>query len=260
VVVLGVFSLSETRIEYYSAPALPPLALLLGWRAARALASPGDRSLSLALLALGLISLGAALSVPVLDWLCAGNRREFLGIFPLVHPVARQVSFCLPPLALLGAWLGRRRPPLALAAYGILALVLLGFTFQVLIRLIPVRSDQAPGEYVRAHAGAGDVVVMESIEEFELGASLAFYAARPILMVQRHGLPRLLYPPHPRNNYLISASGLRELWAGPRRVFLLVDVSQPLEPFLRDARIGWSGGDKRVLVNGPGGGKGTNLW
>jgi 4-amino-4-deoxy-L-arabinose transferase-like glycosyltransferase len=253
VVVLGVFSLSESRIEYYSAPALPPLALVLGWRVARALASPGDRSLPGALLALGLISLGAALSVPVLDWLCTGNRREFLGIFPQVSPVARQVSVSLPPLALLGAWLSRRRPPLALAAYSLLAMVLLGFTFQALIRLGPVRSDQSPGEYVRTQAAAGDLVVMESIEEFELGASLAFYAARPILMAQRHGLPRLLYPPHPRNNYLISASLLRELWAGPRRVFLLVDVSQPLEPFLRDARVGWSRGGKHVLVNGPGG-------
>jgi len=248
-VVLGIFTLSSTRIEYYSLPALPALALVLGWRVDRDLAAPRDRSLAWALLALGLLGLGATFFVPFLDQWCAGNRREFLGLLPLVAPVARRVSFTIPPLALLGGLLGLRRPRLALASYAGLSLALLFFTYQALVALSPVRSDKSFGEYVRAHARPGDRLVMEYIEEFELGASLAFYARRPILMVQRHGLPRFVYPVAPESNYLISPTRLKELWQGPQRVFLLVDNALPLEPYLKDAQVALAGGGKRLLVN-----------
>ena len=248
-VVLGLFTLSSTRLEYYSLPALPPLALVLGWQVDRYLAAPRGRALAWALLALGLLGLGAALFVPFLDQLCAGNRREFLGLFPLVEPVARRVSLTIPPLALLGGLLGLRRPRLALAGYAGLSLALLFFTYQALAALSPVRSDKSFGEYVRAHARPEDQLVMEYIEEFELGASLAFYARRPILMVQRHGLPRFVYPVDPESNYLISPTRLKELWQGPQRVFLLVDNASPSGADLKEAQVALARGGKRLLVN-----------
>jgi 4-amino-4-deoxy-L-arabinose transferase-like glycosyltransferase len=251
VVVLVVFSLSSSRIEYYSLPALPPLALILGWRLDRYLASPRDSGLAVALLVLGIACLGAVLFVPFLEKLCAGNRREFVGLFALVAPIAKRVSILVPPLALLGALRGRGRPRVALAAYAAVALALVFFTFQALTALAPVRSDKAQGEYVFFHARPGDVAVMESIEEFELGACFAFYARRPILMVQRRGLPRFVYPVPPEQSYLIFPTRLRELWQGPGRVFLLADDVQPLEPWLAEARVVLAQGGKRLLVNGP---------
>jgi 4-amino-4-deoxy-L-arabinose transferase-like glycosyltransferase len=248
-VVLGIFTLSSTRIEYYSLPALPALALVLGWQVDRDLTAARGRALAWALLALGLLGLGATFFVPFLDQWCAGNRREFLGLLPLVAPMARRVSFTIPPLALLGGLLGLRRPRLALAGYAGLSLALLFFTYQALVALSPVRSDKSFGEYVRAHTRPGDRLVMEYIEEFELGASLAFYARRPILMVQRHGLPRFVYPVAPESNYLISPARLKELWQGPQRVFLLVDNALPSEPYLKDAQVALAGGGKRLLVN-----------
>jgi len=248
-VVLGLFTLSSTRIEYYSLPALPALALVLGWQVDRYLAAPRGQALAWALLALGLLGLGAALFVPFLEQLCAGNRREFLGLFPLVEPVARRVSLTIPPLALLGGLLGLRRPRLALAGYAGLSLALLFFTYQALAALSPVRSDKSFGEYVRAHARPEDQLVMEYIEEFELGASLVFYARRPILMVQRHGLPRFVYPVAPESNYLISPTRLKELWQGSQRVFLLVDNASPSGPYLKDAQVALARGGKRLLVN-----------
>jgi 4-amino-4-deoxy-L-arabinose transferase-like glycosyltransferase len=249
-VVLGVFTLSSTRIEYYSLPALPALALVMGWQADRQLALPGRRAApAWALLALGLVGLGAVFFVPLLDQWCAGNRREFLGLLPLVAPVARRVSFVIPPLALLGGLAGLRRPSLALAGFAGLSLVFLFFTYQALVALNPVRSDKSPGEYVRAQARPGDLLVMEYIEEFELGASLAFYARRPLLMVQRHGLPRFVYPVPTESNYLISPARLKELWQSPHRVFLLVDDAVPPGPYLRDARVALAAGGKRLLVN-----------
>jgi hypothetical protein len=70
-------------------------------------------------------------------------------------------------------------------------------------------------------------------------------------MVARHGLPRFLYPVAPAADYLIAPSRLKELWFGPRRVFLLVDDAMPLEPYLKDARAAQAGGGKRLLVNRP---------
>ncbi len=53
-VILGFFTLSSSRIEYYSLPAMPALALILGWRIKRYLDTPGDRVIPWTLLALGL--------------------------------------------------------------------------------------------------------------------------------------------------------------------------------------------------------------
>ncbi|MEW6387789.1 MAG: glycosyltransferase family 39 protein [Thermodesulfobacteriota bacterium] len=250
-VVLGVFSLSSTRIEYYSLPALPALALVLGWRVDRYLDADKDRVLPLALLALGVAGLGAGFLLSFLDRFLAGNRREFLGLLPLVEPLARWVAYTIPPLAFMGALLGRRRPRLALGTYMGLALALLFFTYQALAALSPVRSDKTFGDYVRSHSRPGDLVVMEYIEEFELGASLAFYAGRPILMVQRQGLPRFVFPVPPEKDYLIAPARLKELWQGPRRVFLLVDDAVPREPYLKEDQVVLRGGGKRLFLNRP---------
>ena len=250
-VVMTVFTLSSNRIEYYSLPALPPLALILGWRVDRYLTSPKDRSLPLALLAMALLAMTSTFFMLFLQNLCVGNRREFVGIFPAMQPVVRQTIMITLPLCLLGVLGGWRRRYLALIAYGMVALSLLFITFQALSAIIPVQSDKLPGEYVRRHAAPGDLVIMENFEEAVLGASFAFYSHHLILMVQRSGLPRFLYPVKPQENFLISPSRLKELWYGPQRVFLLVDDAMPLEPYLHGARVAQAGGGKRLLVNRP---------
>ncbi len=248
-VILAVFSLAGTRIEYYSLPALPALALILGWRLQCGLEKPPFLALTVALLALGLMSLLTAELPPLLGKLCAGNRREFVGLFAELPFLASQVGLLVPPLALLGAILARRAAGWGLMIYAAIAIGLLYFTCQALILLAPLRSDKIFGEWVRRQAGPHDLLVMETVEEFELAASLAFYARRPVLIVQRQGLPRLLYPVGPEKNYLISAEKLKALWAGPKRVFLLVDEAAPLADFLERGRVVLASGGKRLLVN-----------
>jgi len=250
-VILGFFTLSHSRIEYYSLPALPPLALILGWRLKEYLAVPRDRKILWATLAIALLGLGTIFLLPYLERLCADNRREFIGMFPLAHPFARPVTFLVPALALLGAAVGWRRPRVMVATFGALALMLVYFTFQTLIALSPLLSDKAPGEYLRRHAGPQDLVVMEQIEEFEYGASLVFYSGHPILMVQRDGLPHFPYPVPPEEDYLISPARLQELWQGPVRVFLLVDDIIPREPYLEKGAVVLAAPGKRLLVNHP---------
>jgi hypothetical protein len=108
---LGVFTLSSTRLEYYSLPALPPLALILGWRLDEYLRAPSPgRSVPAALLLLGLWWLGTLLWLGWLDRLLSGNRREFWGMFPLITPLAPLAIFPLPAVGAAGAWAGWRRP------------------------------------------------------------------------------------------------------------------------------------------------------
>jgi len=250
-IIMGFFSLSSTRIEYYSLPALPALALVLGWRMSLAFESSRDRGLLAALFFLGLLGLALMVLLPYLEQICAANRREFFGMFPLIQPVARQASFWIASLALGGVVAGWRRPVWGLACYLLLALAFLFFTWKTLTILSPLLSDKLPGEYIRQKAGPNDLVVMEAIEEFEYGASLAFYSGHPILMVQRRGLPQFPYPVSSAENYLITPEGLRQRWESPNRVYLLIDDVIPPEPFLQKGRVVLELPGKRVWWNRP---------
>src|SRR4030042_491563 len=152
--ILGFFTLSSSRIEYYSLPALPPLALILGWRLDRYLAAPRARTLVWALLAMGLLGLGTLFSVPYLERICGDNRREFIGMFQLVRPMAWQGTYWIPGVALLGVLAGVRPPRPAAGCFGALALMISYFTFQALIALSPHLSDKIPGEFLHRQAGS----------------------------------------------------------------------------------------------------------
>ena len=197
-VILGFFTLSSSRIEYYSLPALPALALILGWRVQRYLDTAKDRVIPWTLLALGLLGLSLLVLLPYLEQVCVDNRREFLGMVSLISPLARQATWVIPAVALAGVLAARlRRPRLAVAAYGVLAVAIAWFTFQTMAVLTPLMCDQAAGEYIQRVASPQDLLIMGPIEEFEYGASLEYYARRHILMVKRNGLPQFPYPVPP---------------------------------------------------------------
>ena len=113
-----------------------------------------------------------------------------------------------------------RRPRLAVAAYGVVAVAIAWFTFQTMVVLTPLMSDKTAGEYVRRVASPQDLLIMGPIEEFEYGASLEYYARRHILMVKRNGLPQFPYPVPPASDYIITPERLHELWQGaPKSLF-----------------------------------------
>jgi len=251
-VILIFFTLSSNRIEYYSLPALPALALILGWRVKGCLDAPGDRVIPWTLLALALLGLSLLGLLPYLEGICVDNRREFSGMVTLIAPIARQAVWFIPAVALAGVLAGlARRPRLAVAAYGVLALGVAWFTFQTMVILNPVLSDQAAAAYVRRQASPQDLLIMGPIEEFEYGASLRFYARRPILMVKGESLPQFPYPVPPEADYIITPERLRELWQGPRKVFFLLDDATPPPPFLKNGQVALTLPGKRLLVNRP---------
>jgi 4-amino-4-deoxy-L-arabinose transferase-like glycosyltransferase len=227
-VILLFFSLSSSRIEYYSLPALPPLALIIGRRLELFLDQPESRAMHLSLGLYALFILGLLSLVPYLERTCVDNRREFIGMFQQLQPLVYQAA---PLLAIFSAALTlacwRRRPRLSIACLSGIALTLLFFTFKSLWLLSPHLSDAWAGKILRTCAQPHDIVVMGNIEEFEYGMSLRYYAQRRVFMVQRDGLPDFGFPLTAQENYLIKPQTLQELWRGPRRVFLLVDECAP---------------------------------
>lgn len=252
IVVLGFFTLSSSRIEYYSMPAFPAVALMVGWRLDAFITQPQDRPIKISLIFLALVSVALIAVLPVLESLCIDNRREFVGMLDLIRPIAYQAVFIIPFLGLASAFCGwLERPRLCLAGLGATSLAFLYFTFQCLAALSPNLSDSLMGKYLRQQAGVSDLIIMESIEEFEYGASLAYYAQRPILIVQRDKKPLFGFPLTPRENYLISPQRLQELWHQHHRVYLLVDDSSPSESYLNNAAQIQAFGGKRLLSNRP---------
>ena len=239
--ILVFFTVSDSRIEYYSLPAFPALALIFGWRV-----------ILWALIPLALLGLSLLVLLPGLQQVCVHNRREFAGMVSVLSPIARRASWFIPAAALLGAGLALfRRHTWALAVYGVLALGIAVFTFQSFYRLSPKLSDRQAGEYIRHHAAPQDIVIMGPIEEFELGASLEYYSRHHILMVKgKNGMPQFPYPVAPGANYIISQKRFKELWQGPRKVFFLLDNATS-EPFLHGATVLLTMPGKRLLVNHP---------
>ncbi len=243
------FSLSSSRIEYYSLPVLPPLALVVASRLDRYLDQPADRPMLISLILFALSLMGLLSLVPWLEQTCSDNRREFYGMFQQLQPLIPYAAPILAALAgvlALGCW--RRRPILSLACLSGIALTLLFFTFLCLRLLSPHLSDDWAGRAVRQVAGPDDILVMGNIEEFEYGMSFRYYARRPILMVQRQGLPAFGFPLAAEEDYLISPAALQQLWQGPKRVFILMDDCVP-EDYLQGGVTLLAQGGKRLLVN-----------
>ena len=89
-------------------------------------------------MALGLLGLSLLVLLPYLEQVCVDNRREFVGMVSLISPLARQASWVIPAVALTGVLAARlRRPRLAVAAYGVLAVAIAWFTFQTMTVLTP---------------------------------------------------------------------------------------------------------------------------
>lgn len=250
-VVVTFFSLSSSRIEYYLLPALPPVALLLGWRLHRYLRDPRGYSLKWAFILPLAAVIGLIAALPLLEKICAANRREFIGMFEQLRPLGRQALPLLAAAFGLAAWAGWRQwPRLCLVSFSGAAILLLYFTFQSLRLLSPHLSDAWAGELLQHLSQPGDIIVMGHIEEFEYGMSLKYYSGRRILMVQRQGLPEFGFPLTPEEKYLIPPERLLELWGGPQRVVILEDSCAP-EEYLPDPIVLAVRNGKRLITNKP---------
>jgi 4-amino-4-deoxy-L-arabinose transferase-like glycosyltransferase len=275
-VIVFFFSFS-TRQEYYTIPAVPAMALLVGGWLAResdASADPADRRAgrisSAALLVIALVGsiIGLALLVSSRRPAPATELADLLKKNPQEYDLALGHLLDLTPQALgafrgpllgavaslsLGAalnWLMRKRGSpmrgnlvLALMMVGLLACVHSAF-----VTFSPILSSKPLAVAIQRQYQRGDIIVVDG--EYHQASTLNFYTGIP-LQVLHEPSGNLWYgskfPDAP--HVFETQASFDALWSGPTRVFLWTDQKDPKE--LRGTRsyvLARSGG-KWILTN-----------
>ncbi len=258
VVIVGFFSLS-TRQEYYTIPAIPGMALLVGGWLQRERTSPADsrerrggRTSSVVLLVAGAIiaTVGFALllfskapapGADLSDLLrkhpqdYALSFGHFLDLTPQAMGAFRVPLFGFSLAFLLGAvanWVLRRRGQ---AGAGNIALVAMMVVLLACVRIAfgifsPILSSKDLALAIREQYRPGDQIVVIGL--YENASSLNFYTGIPLHSLRSPGGNMWYgtqFPGAPR--VFETQASFVEMWNGPQRVFLWAEEEDP--PALR---------------------------
>jgi 4-amino-4-deoxy-L-arabinose transferase-like glycosyltransferase len=262
------FSLGTSRLEYYTVPAFPALALLAGMECddcwARGRRGPGV-VLAIAGGAIGIVLILIAASVT------AGATGAFLAlkdnpqmyVFYLGHLFDLTPESLLAlrvPLLLAGLSLGIALPlhhrlvqPEAKGAVLAAGMALFFVAADVAFLIFAPRLTSRPLAEEIARRSAEAPVVIDG--EFEEGSSIAFYTRRPVLI--HNGRSSNLeygsyYPDAPA--LFIDGAQLKRLWDEPARLFLLTFASKQarLQAMIPHSRyVLATYGDKLLISNFP---------
>ena len=255
--VIVVFFSFSTRQEYYTIPAIPAMALLVGaWfsREAESPANSADRRagrISSALLfALG--SLGFVVSMLLLILSKppspGTDLSELLKRNPEVYTLSFGHFLDLTPQAmgafrgpLLGAalalllgtglnWMLRRggRPAAGNFALAVMMIGLLACVHSAFVTFSPILSSKQLAIAIEQHYRPGDVIVVDG--EYESASSLNFYIGIPLRILHEPS-SGLWYGSHfPDAPHVFETpASFASLWAGPARIFLWSDQETPKE-------------------------------
>jgi 4-amino-4-deoxy-L-arabinose transferase-like glycosyltransferase len=281
-VVMVFFTLSS-RQEYYSLPALPAFALLVGGLLAQA-ESPDATTIRRSVMACHawlLLPLASVVAIVcgyfavvahrpssgvALDTLLSSNPALYnVSLGHMFDLTTDALGFFRGPLFLVAlgmialgpfAYLLRRRA-FSFAANGIIAVGMIAVLLAAhegLVRFYPILGSKQLALTVEARRRPGDILVIDG--ELTSGSTLLFYTgadAKPILLVNgRINGPWFgsFWPDAP--NIFVDEARLHQLWAGPNRIFLLTyhpaDRVTDLQPFGKVQNIAASGG-KTILSN-----------
>jgi 4-amino-4-deoxy-L-arabinose transferase-like glycosyltransferase len=277
-VILVFFSFS-TRQEYYTIPALPGLALLIGGWLQQEDESPAASKLrrsgrigSTALLVIAVVIFAVAMfllmqsrSMPAdsdLADLLKKNPDEYaLSLGHIFDLTPRALGLFRAPLAifsialLLGTLLNvlYRRRNLAQAGNWVLTIMMVFVLFAVhqgLVIFSPILSSKKLADAIEQEHRPGDVLVANGT--YEDASTLNFYLRQPIHIVNSRDEGNMyygaLFPDAP--SIFEDDASLQALWKGPQRVFLWVEEDNvPL--FIKQSgsyRLARSGG-KLILMN-----------
>ena len=235
VVVIAFFAASGSKLEYYALPAFPALAVMAGgaWASGRDIGRwmvPGV--VGCLLVGAATFWVGARLTPEQALWGLAelnvyyrilrdqGLSFPFASVEPFAYLLQGLGATLVVGWIVAGALWWARRPRAAFAALAGQGLAI-GLLIVVLLHVVePHHSAKAVSEAVVGRAGAGDVVAHEG--SLEYSAALPFYTGRRVVVVNgaRGDLDMASRLPEAAG-YFVDASGLRALWAGDRRVFLV---------------------------------------
>jgi len=255
-VILLFFSFS-TRQEYYTLPALPAFALLIGgWLQLEADSRPGDierrsgRISSLVLFVIGCVAFVVGLwfvavsKVPApgfdLADLLKRNPQDYALSFGHVFDLTPRAvgAFHRPllgiSLALLAGtglnWLLRRRenPALGNAALLLMMVVLLWCVHAAFVTFSPILSSKQLATVIQEYYRAGDVVVVDG--EYESASTLNFYTGIPLRILHEPSANLWYGSQFPDAPHVFETKvSFQALWKSPTRVFFWTDQANPKE-------------------------------
>jgi hypothetical protein len=276
-----VFFTVSSRQEYYSLPALPALALMMGGFLARAESGDGVAAQAAKACHLWVLVPVASVVALVCGYFAAVTRRPadgatldaMLSSHPALYNVSLGHVFDLTTQAL-----GFFRGPLVAVAVGMLVLgpvayllrcrgrafastmliaggmvIVLLAAHEGLVRFYPILGSKQLALAIEAQRQPGDIVMIDG--ELTAGSTLLFYerGTEPVLLVNgRMNGPWFggFWPDAP--TIFADDTRLDELWAGPKRVFLLTyhpgQRTEDLRRFGEVVDIAAAGG-KTVLSN-----------
>lgn len=253
-VVIGFFTFS-TRQEYYTIPAIPALALLVGAWLAREAASPESelRSAKISCWVLfGIVALGSIVGIALLlsskppapgadlADLLEKNPQDYdlaLGHFLDLTPEA--LGMFRPQLIgavaslLLGAglnlWLRyHHKPNHGNAILAGMMVALLACVHSAFVTFSPILSSKPLAAAIARHYQPGDLIVIDG--QYHQASTLNFYLKTRVRVLHEPS-GNLWYgskfPDAPR--VFETSASFAELWASPARVFLWTDQDHPKE-------------------------------
>jgi 4-amino-4-deoxy-L-arabinose transferase-like glycosyltransferase len=277
-VVIVFFSFS-TRQEYYTIPAVPAFALLIGGWLKREVESPASskerrtgRISAMALFILGCLIFSTGLffllssKVPPagtdLSQLLTKNPKEYTLSFGHILDLTPQSlgAFRGPLLGfsvafLLGTGLNwflrsRERPAHANLILALMMVAVLTCVHAAYVTFSPILTSKPLALAIRQHAQPGDLVVVGG--DYAAASSLSFYTSFHVLVL--HEPNAILwygsqFPDAP--HVWETQASFEALWSGPKRVFLWTDQESPRELGAAPRYLIAQSGGKSVLTNKP---------
>jgi 4-amino-4-deoxy-L-arabinose transferase-like glycosyltransferase len=276
-VIVAFFSFS-TRQEYYTIPALPGLALLIGgWLQKEADAPPASATrkwgrissavlmmIGVAAFVVGMFMLHLSETAPAgveLYELLKKNPGMYALSFGHIFDLTPQaLGFFRIPLAgvsiallvgtALNFWQRRNHPARANFILTAMMIVVLFCVHTALIGFSPTLTSKKLAEAVVRVYQSGDVIVIDG--EYEAGSTMNFYTGKHVLVMSTKRA-NLWYGSKFADAPQVweTPQAFAQLWAGPKRVFLWSDQEHPTALAGKPAyELAHSGG-KTIWMNKP---------
>jgi len=253
-VIVGFFSFS-TRQEYYTIPAVPALALLIGGWLAKEAASPESESRAgrisswvlFAIVALGSV-IGIALLISSKSAAPGADLADLLQKNPQDYDLSLGHFLDLTPEALgmfrpqliaavvslfvgagLNLWLRhQRKPEYGNMVLAVMMVALLACVHAAFVTFSPVLSSKQLAQAIEKHYRPGDVIVIDG--QYHQASSLNFYLGVRVRVLHEPS-GNLWYgskfPDAPR--VFETEASLAQLWSDPGTVSLWTDQDHPKE-------------------------------
>lgn len=219
---LFLFSVTVSRLEHYSLPALPAVAMLSAALLRRA-SKWNTRARSL--LACHFAALTAAFVTAA--WLVPGmlGGIDWLGQAEQLQAISRRAFLFLAAAAALSIPLAWRCPLLAAPALGAAALAAMPFVHSGLVAIAPLDSSKPLADFLTSLPGSREAtIVFEAPIEYQSCAGLNFYLRRRVELLRPAGFVEPPYLTPHRQELFIERAELERLWAERGVLF----VSDPL--------------------------------